>query len=79
MARVILIAVVLVLFIQLASSQQQACDDASDRLQSNIDSGQCDSASAICRSPCRGYVNAVFDNCGEDYQITLIFDDGQVC
>ena len=73
MARVVLFAVVLVLFIQLAYSQQ-ACTDAFTRLRE----GQCNTASAVCSNPCRDFVNAVFDNCGQDFQLTLILNDGQV-
>lgn len=73
MARVILIAVVLVLFLQLASSQQ-ACTDAITRLNS----GQCNTASAVCSNPCSGYIDGVFDNCGQNFQLTLILNDGQV-
>ena len=73
MAQVVLFAAVLVLFIQLASSQQ-ACTDAFNRL--NLD--QCNAASAVCSNPCRGIVNTVFDNCGQNFQVTLLFDDGQV-
>ena len=59
MARVALIAAVLVLFIviQLASSQT-ACTDATNTLinQCNDDN--------VCRNPCRGYFDDYIDACG---------------
>ena len=55
MARVVIIAVVLVLFIQLASSQ--SCSGATSLLfQCNDDT--------ICRNPCRGYFEAYINACG---------------
>ena len=59
MARVVLIAVVLVIFIQLASSQDsQPCIDATNSLR------QC-SNDTVCSNPCRGYFNDFVNNCGE--------------
>ena len=59
MARAVLIAAVLVLFIQLASSQSdQACTDARNQLV-----GQCNDDN-VCRSPCRGYFDDFVNNCG---------------
>ena len=55
MARVVLIAVVLVLFIQLASSQ--SCSDAANLLR------QC-SDNTVCSQPCRGYFEAYINACG---------------
>ena len=66
MARVVLIAVVLAfLFIQLASSQvSQACQDALTTLVANA--AQCNTVETVCNNPCRGYYDAVFDNCPAD-------------
>ena len=60
MARVLFISVVLVIFIQLASSQipDRACLDATDFLvrQCNDDN--------VCRNPCSGYFDDVISACG---------------
>ena len=66
MARVTLIAVVLAfLFIQLASSQDDACLTAVNTLTDNI--AQCtptaDNPEIICDKPCRGYYLAIIDDC----------------
>ena len=59
MARIALIAAVLVLFVQLASSQfDQACTDATDTLRR-----QCNDDN-VCRNPCRGYFNDYINACG---------------
>ena len=58
MARVALIAAVLVLFIQLASSQLgRACTDAINTLSSCNDDN-------VCRNPCRGYFDDYINACG---------------
>ena len=59
MARVVLIAAVIVLFVQLASSQS-SCADARNQL---IFSGQCNDNN-VCRNPCRGYFNDYVNACG---------------
>ena len=66
MARVVLIAVVFAfLFIQLASSQiSVACTNALATLATNIN--QCNTADTACTGTCRGYYDAVFDNCAAD-------------
>ena len=59
MARVVLIAAVLVLFIQLVSSQSTACSDATSTLINNCNDNN------ICSNPCRGYFDDRINACGE--------------
>ena len=61
MARVVLIAAVIVLFVQLASSQSP-CDIDDFRNQSLL-SGQCNDGN-VCRNPCRGYFYDFINACG---------------
>ena len=73
MARVALIAAVMLAFLlQLASSQSAACQNAAATFRQNI--GQCtptnDNPLIICDPPCRGYYITFINTCGAEVEVS---------
>ena len=63
MTPVLITGILALFFLQLAVGQSTACQNAIITLINNINSCASVHSSTFCSGPCRGYYQAVVDNC----------------
>ena len=74
MARILIIGILALLFLQLAVGQN-ACTDAVATLANNIASctATAENPRVICTGKCRGYYDNIINNCSPD--VSLVYTD----
>ena len=71
MARVLVIGLFALLLLQLAASQDDACQDAINALKAGA--ATCTgSVDAICTGQCRQYYDDVIENCDESVSLVIV-------